>query len=346
MPKKIYFIRLNKSNFGGGEVYLSRLSKALIRNNIEHKVINSFFPNFFPSWLRVILFNIQVSIYKGNRFYFSLDRIVCPDIYRAGDGVHKTFLSIEKKSKLNPLHSIYLFIEKRCFKKSKRIIAISEMVRNNIISSYDVMPEKISVIRNGIELKKMDYEYSINKLTKEFPIIKEGAPIILFVGSGFKRKGVKEFLQIIAALSNKKVISIIIGKDKNMKYFKSLAIKLGIDSRVIFTGPREDVEDFYTISDIFLFPTHYEPFGNVILEAMNFSNVVFTSNQCGGGEILNKEYIMDNPNDFSVVGKIDSLLADRIRLKKNQENNRQISKQFSIEKNLELTLKIIDEVIN
>ena len=100
--KKIYFLRANNTRYGGAEVYLSRLSRALKKNNIEHEIVNSLFPHFFPSWLRVMLFNLQVSISKRNRFYFSLDRVTCPDIYRAGDGVHKTFMSIEQKSKLNP----------------------------------------------------------------------------------------------------------------------------------------------------------------------------------------------------------------------------------------------------
>ena len=343
--KKIYFLRANNTRYGGAEIYLSRLSRVLKKNNIEHEIVNSLFPHFFPSWLRAMLFNLQVSTLKGNRFYFSLDRVTCPDIYRAGDGVHKTFLSIEKKSKLNPLHLVYLFIEKRCFKKAVKIIAISKMVKNNIISKYNVDPEKICVIYNGIELKKINYEYSLNSLSKEFSI-RKGAPIILFVGSGFKRKGVEEFLKIFAELSCKNAIGIIVGKDKNMKYFKTLAINLGIDSRAIFTGPRSDVDNFFNISDIFLFPTHYEPFGNVILEAMNFKNAVFTTNQCGGGELLGKEFIMQNSEDFSVVGKIDALLKDDKSLKRIQEDNRIKSQRYSIDKNLEHTLNVIDEVIN
>jgi len=107
---KLFFVRANKTRFGGAEVYLSRLSDALGKKNIEHEVVNSIFPKFLPSWLRVILFNLQVCFNKRGKFYFSLDRISCPDIYRAGDGVHKVFLTIEDKSKLNPLHPIYLFL--------------------------------------------------------------------------------------------------------------------------------------------------------------------------------------------------------------------------------------------
>jgi UDP-glucose:(heptosyl)LPS alpha-1,3-glucosyltransferase len=123
-----------------------------------------------------------------------------------------------------------------------------------------------------------------------------------------------------------------------------LAKKLNIDNQVIFTGPREDVDDFYTISDIFLFPTHYEPFSNVVLEAMNFENVVFTTAQNGASEILDEYFIMKQPDDFSVISKIKYLLNHHSKLKSIKEDNRLRSKQFSIEKNLKETLDLIDVV--
>jgi UDP-glucose:(heptosyl)LPS alpha-1,3-glucosyltransferase len=343
--KKICFVRANKTKFGGAEVYLSRLSEALKKQNIDHQVENSIFPKFLPSWLRAILFNFQVCFSKRDRFYFSLDRITCPDIYRAGDGVHKIFLKIEKKSNLNPLHPVYLFLEQRCFKNAKKIIAISNMVKGDIVDSYEVDEKKISVIYNGIQLKDYNYSSSFDRITNEFRI-KPNQHVLLYVGSGFKRKGVEEFLQIVSRLESDDILAFVIGKDKNIDHYQQLALKLNINNKVIFTGPRLDVDDFYTISDVFLFPTHYEPFGNVILEAMNFKNAVFTTKQCGGGEVLNSEFIMNNPADLSVVRKIDDLLSDKQELIRIQENNRIRSKQFSIEKNLSETLRVIDEVVN
>ena len=346
MNKKIHFIRANKTKFGGAEKYLSRLSKALMKKNIDHQIINSIFPKFLPSWLRVILFNFQVCLMKGDKFYFSLERITCPDLYRAGDGVHKVFLDIEKKSKLNPLHPIYLYLEKRCFKRASKIIAISQMVKDNIINAYEINQNKISVIYNGIELKEINFKKSIDKLSQEFSLNKD-CRIILYVGSGFKRKGVKEFLQIISKIDNiHNIKAFVIGKEKNMSYYQNLAKELCIEKQVIFTGLRKDVEDFFTISDIFLFPTHYEPFGNVVLEAMNLSNVVFTTKQCGSSELLDNEFIMQSPDDISVIQKINNLLENSDKLAMIQEKNRLKSKQFSIEKNAAETLKIIDENIN
>ena len=343
--RTVYFTRANKSKYGGAENYLSCLSEELTKQSIDHKVVNTIFPKFIPSWLRVILFNLQVCLNKKNKFYFSLDRITCPDIYRAGDGGHKVFLSIENKSKTNLLHPTYLFLEKKCFNKARHIIANSQMVKDEIISTYKISPKKISVIHNGIKVKEIDYQQSFNKLIKEFSI-REDQKILLYVGSGFERKGVKEFLNIVSKLKDLDIKAFVVGKDKNIEYYQQLSKELGIDKQVVFTGVRGDVDDFYTISDIFLFPTHYEPFSNVILEAMSFENVVFTTKQNGASEVLDDYFTMNDPDDLQVVSRIENLLQDKNKLENIQKQNREKSKLFSIENNLKETLEVINEVIN
>lgn len=341
--KGICLIREKSSKFGGAEVYLSRLAKALKVEGIKYQIVNSIFPSFLPSWLRIILFNFQVCLTKKNKLYFSLERIVCPDVYRAGDGVHKVFLNIENKSKLNPLHPIYLFLEKRCFNNAKFIIANSNMIKDEIIDTYGIRPNKIDVVYNGVESKTINHESSFKKLSKEFDIDKNSS-ILLYVGSGFKRKGVEEFLEIIAKLKNQSVKAFIIGKEKNLEYYQQLSKDLKIDKTVIFTGPRADVDDFYTISDIFLFPTRYEPFSNVVLEAMSFENAVFTTRQNGAHEILTDEYLMTSSKDFSVAKKIDNLLEDAKELSGIKRENKLIASKLSIELNMQKTIKVINKV--
>ena len=345
MSRELHFIRANKTKFGGAERYLSRLTEALKKQNIDFQIINSIFPKFLPSWLRVILFNFQVCLFKNDTFYFSLDRITCPDIYRAGDGVHKVFLDINKKSKLNLLHPIYLFLEKRCFKNAKCIIANSQMVKEQIINSYDINPNKIRVIFSGIESKEIHYQKAFEKLSKQY-LLNEDQFILLYVGSGFKRKGVKDFLEIISRLDKNNIMAFVIGKEKNINYYQNLTKELNLEKKVVFTGPREDVDDFYTISDIFILPTYYEPFSNAILEAMQFENVVFTTKQNGASEILDDYFIMDSPKHLSVVSRINDLIVNTAKLKLIKKENKAKSKQFSIEKNLSETLKVINEVIN
>jgi UDP-glucose:(heptosyl)LPS alpha-1,3-glucosyltransferase len=340
--KELCFIREKSTKFGGAEMYLSRLSNSLTKSGIQHRVIHSIFPNFLPSWVRIIIFNMQVCITKRNKFYFSLERVVCPDIYRAGDGVHKVFLTVEKKSKINPLHPVYLFLERRCFNNAKRIIANSNLIKNEIINTYQIDPEKIIVVYNGIEIKENDYEKSYAKLSKEFNISKQHK-VLLYVGSGFKRKGVSEFLEIISKLEDDNIRAFIIGKEKKIEDYKRLAKQLKVNHQVFFTGPREDVDDFYTIGHIFILPTHYEPFSNVILEAMSFKNVVFTTQQNGASEILEDEFIMKSSNDMSIVNLINKLFKDEGLLDKLMKHNQLEAKNFSIEKNLRKTLNVIEK---
>jgi len=99
------------------------------------------------------------------------------------------------------------------------------------------------------------------------------------------------------------------------------------------------------MADIFLFPTHYEPFSNVVLEAMNFKCVVFTTKQNGASEILDNEFVMNNPKDYKIE-LIQKLLDDENLLEAIKEKNKQIASNFSIEKNVNKTLKVIDEVID
>ena len=227
LSRELHFIRSNKTKFGGAERYLSRLTEALKKQNIDFQIVNSIFPKFLPSWLRVILFNFQVCLFKNDKFYFSLDRITCPDIYRAGDGVHKVFLDIKKKSKLNLLHPIYLFLEKRCFKNAKCIIANSLMVKEQIINCYDINPDKVRVIFSGIESKEIYYQKAFEKLSKQYLINKDQF-ILLYVGSGFKRKGVKEFLEILSRLDKNNIMAFVIGKEKNINYYQKLAKELDL----------------------------------------------------------------------------------------------------------------------
>jgi len=225
------------------------------------------------------------------------------------------------------------------FKNAKKIIANSKMVKEQIISTYNIEPSKIEVIYNGIPLKeKVDF----SDLVKKFNIKNE--KIILYVGSGFKRKGVKEALEMVSKLKGNFKF-FIVGKDKNINWYKDYAKKLNLNNKAIFTGVRNDVDKFYSMADIFLFPTHYEPFSNVVLEALNFECAVITTAQNGASEVLDKDFIMKDPKDFKTK-LLEKFLNNENFLNKVKTKNKQISKNFSIEENVNKTLKVINETLN
>lgn len=350
--KKLIFLRSIQTNFGGAEVFLSRLTEALRQKNIDFEVLYSTAPKFLPSWIKAWWFNYQAKIKKiknKNLFYFSLDRMSSADIYRAGDGVHKAFLKTRSFS-LNPLHFSYLTLEKLCFKNSKHIIANSHKTQEEIIKFYAISPDKVSVISNGlcfskIPLNSLDHpEQALTiklKLAQEFKI-NPNLPFILFVGSGFKRKGLSQFLKIIAQIKTP-FHAFIIGKEKKLSFYQDQAKNLNLTQSITFTGQRLDISDFYLASDLFIYPAQYEPFGNVILEAMAHGCVALTNKNTGALELLPSQFDLDQPQSIYFI---NALLQDPEKLKQAQAQQINISQQYTIEKTADQTLALILKIMD
>lgn len=343
MLKKIIFLKTYPNKIGGAELSLKILKSEFAKMNINSDIKRLKVPNFLSSWTKALVFNFQTKINKKkDEFYISYERVEASDIYICGEGVHKDYAKTKNFWFTNPLNFIYPYLEKKCILNSKKTIAVSNLVKNQLINAYNVDKNRIEVIYNSIEIAPdFDKKEAKINLCKEFNL-KEDLPIFLFVGSGYKRKGVKEFLKILSKLSFK-YNSIIIGKDKNLYSYEIFAKKLGVNS--LFLGQREDVERFYQASDIFLFPTHFEPFGNTVLESMNFKNIAITTAQAGSSELLKDEFIMKDPDDLSIISTIEDLVKNRAKMSKIGEENREISLEFSASNQAQKVFNLIKEYL-
>ncbi|AQW88192.1 glycosyltransferase, family 1 [Campylobacter pinnipediorum subsp. caledonicus] len=342
--KKLTFLRMNPKAVGGAEIYLSRLTQALKNENIRCEIKSLKMPKLISSWIKALIFNKYARFSKKDDIYFSLERIDSADIYRAGDGVHKVYMKSKKFWFSNPLNFVYPYLEKKCFTNSKLIIANSNFIKKQIVDTYDIKNEKIKVIYNGVKLQD-DFDKNEFKqaICKELNIdIK--TPIILFVGSGFKRKGVDVFLNMLSKM-DQNFNAIIIGKDKKLNNYKSKSKELGLENKVFFMGARKDVDRYYKASDIFIFPTKYEPFSNVVLEALSFKNVVFTTSSNGASEILSEKFVIKNDDFIQNIKFINKLLADKDLLQKEQNSSFELVKNFSIEKNAKETISAIKSIV-
>lgn len=343
--RKISFVRLENTAFGGAEVYLQRVCEVLSRQQIEYEVVYGKIPKFFASWIKALWFSYQVKRNKGHKFYFALARITSPDIYRAGDGVHRAYMeAMGLRFWQNPIHFVSCYLEKQAFLNSKKIIANSAMTKRNILQYYAVPEDKIVVIHNGVnQPEPVDAHLAKARLAAELKFSAD-KKIILFVGSGFKRKGADVFLKMLAEVQGD-FMAILVGKEKKIAAYRRLAENLGLTDKVRFVGQRRDISQFYAASDIFLYPARYEPFGLVVLEAMQSGNAVFASKTCGSSEVLLADYVMDGPADKRALRKIEVLLNDAVALAKIKQRNQDISKAYSIEQNVDKTLTVIRDVL-
>ena len=115
-------------------------------------------------------------------------------------------------------------LEKNIFESGqcKKIIAISQMVKEDIIENYKCPPEKISVVYNGVDLHRFHpsnkniYRKSIRKQLG----IPENSVLILFVGSGFERKGLQFLLQSTEFLGKENWRLLLMGKGNFEKFIR------------------------------------------------------------------------------------------------------------------------------
>ena len=337
----IYFLRLEDTPFGGAEVYLQRVCELLRQQGIDFVVMHSTAPKFLASWIKAIWFNIESYFKKRNKTYFSLSRVTCADIYRAGDGVHRAYMrAVGAHFWSNPLHFTACYLEKHVFNNAKKIIANSHMVKQDIMDYYGIDGNKIVVIHNGIAPAKAINEWQAKKTLCTQLDLPEDKPIILFVGSGFKRKGADIFLKIVAQLKQD-FSAIIVGKEKKIGKYQAYADDLGLTKKLRFVGQRRDLPMFYMASDILLFPSRYEPFSNVVLEAMSFNNVVFTSSRNGAHEVLDPHYVIHGEDDVEVAAKIDKLLENPEQMAQAKQRNLKIIDSYTIEESVSQILAVM-----
>jgi UDP-glucose:(heptosyl)LPS alpha-1,3-glucosyltransferase len=111
---------------------------------------------------------------------------------------------------------------------------------------------------------------------------------VLFLGTGYYRKGLDRVLQAFPALLRREPRArlLVVGYDSNHASFARHAATLDIAARVCFLGGRRDAEACFAAADLYVLPTRYDPFANSTLEALAAGLPVITTAANGASEIL------------------------------------------------------------
>ena len=243
----------------------------------------------------------------------SHERTLAQDVYRAGEGCHCAYLATLGRPRGRRLyHAVTLTLERRVFARTPRIVAIAARGRDEIRQCYAVPESRLSVVYNGVDLQRFhpDHRDQYRERTRREVGLAAGDFAILFVGSGFARKGLSTAIEGLAAMRGGSAHLLVIGKGARAP-FQSLAARRGVGDRTRWLGPRSDTERWYAAADAVVLPTRYEPFGNVHLEALASGVPMVASSRAGGAEL-----IQDGVNGF-VIDPLDPAAVaralDRIR---------------------------------
>lgn len=221
---------------------------------------------------------------------------------------------------------LYVLLEKYALKNISEIIVCSPQMEYLIRGMTN---SRIHVIPNGIDIEHF------NKSQMNYPICH---PSIFFVGMLKKVKGVEILLKAMQIVLNRisKAHLYIAGTGPQESELKKIAEKLNIMNNVTFLGfVSEDYKySLYKSTDISVFPSLYEPFGIVLLEAMVCGKAVVASNVGGIPSIVdngNTGLLFESGNSQELAQKIILLLEDKNLRERLGENGLKKAQQFKWE---------------
>ena len=218
---------------------------------------------------------------------------------------------------------IYHYLEKKQFTKHKNILTISNHSKKDIMKFYGIDKKDINVFPIGIDTEKFNPSNFSLDIRKKY-----GDNILLCVGPFLKRKRISVLLEALIQII--KVIPdihlILIGEGLLLKNLIKLSNSLGLQNNTSFLGfvETENLLKLYASCDLFVHPSDFEGFGQVLLEAMASGTPCICANKEPMSEIVGnagKTFKVNDPEDLSE--KIVELLKNReqlIDLKKNAIN--------------------------
>lgn len=217
----------------------------------------------------------------------------------------------------------------------KRIIVVSQSIKDMIIATEKVKARRIDVIHNGVDIPSL--ETSRRRERKQELGIKPDDTVIMHVANLKPVKGheflLKAFSDLVSDYPHLKLV--LIGNDDMNGQLQQLAISLNISKQVIFLGQRHDVRALLQLADFCVLPSLSEGMSNAVLEYMSAAKAVIATNVGG-----NSELVQDGVNGFLVEAKNKTQLSDAMRVllkdpdqcqRMGQESRRIVEEQFSLQ---------------
>jgi len=237
---------------------------------------------------------------------------------------------------------------KSAVKKAKKIIAISNNTKNDLVNLLKTKESKIRIIYQAVgnEFKKINDENSIDGTLDRLGIQK---PFLLYTGVWRLHKNVPNLIKAFGEIKNEYGVNelqlVITGKEDPFYLEpKYLPKELGVEKDVILPGLVSEIDliNLYNAAEIYVFPSLYEGFGLPPLEAMACETPVAASNISSIPEVCGKgNAVYFNPHDYKDMAiKIYALYKDKNLQQKLIENGRERVKNFSWDRMAEETLEL------
>ncbi len=281
-------------------------------------------PSFWqPLRVRAFARNVHRAL-ANNDFeaVHAFSRTLDQDVLHVGGGSHADFMQKTygargaRWRRFSPRHRTLLALERRIFRDPKLVgQCVSAMVQREIAARYGVPEARLPVIPCGVDVERFAPERqgdARERLRAQFGA--QNATVWLFAGSGWRRKGLDLAIEALAETTDPATQLWVAGKDAPERW-RAQARQLGLDERVVFLGERRDLEQVYVAADGLLFPSRYDAFGLVCLEAAAAALPVIVSANAGASELFGDcgRVIEDADDPTAYASAMDTLASGSAR---------------------------------
>lgn len=232
------------------------------------------------------------------------------------------------------------------------VVAISEYVARQLRNHYQLAPERIRKIYNGVNPETVtETERARNRtaIRREFGIAEDDL-LVLLVAHNFRLKGVARWMEALARLIRRGVTdvrSLVIGKGESRRWHY-MAARLGIASHLTLTGPSDRVQAFYHAGDALVHPTYYDPCSRVVLEAMVSGLPCITTRWDGAAEMIEdgaNGFVVADPGDVDGIADCVERLRDPALRLQMGEAARAVTQQVRMDRHVSAMVTLYEEMI-
>jgi glycosyltransferase EpsD len=231
---------------------------------------------------------------------------------------------------------LYYPVERCLARKTDVLITITT---EDFMSARKFKAARVEYIPGiGVDLNRFgkSNQEKADEIKKELGI-PQGATVWLSVGEVNANKNHEMVIRTLQFFPS--VWYVICGRGPLQESHKELAVRLGVGDRILLTGYRNDVEQFYTMADVFVFPSLREGLPVALMEAMASKLICVASKNRGTNDLLqDSKLLFDVKNQSELKSKLEVAMntdcSDEI------ERNQARLRDFDIRNTLELVKTI------
>lgn len=230
-----------------------------------------------------------------------------------------------------------------------RIIAVSDGIREVLVRD-GIRPEKISVIRSGIDLTAFDPALPREKFRKELGL-DDQTPLIGTVGHFADHKGHRYLIEAAPTVIERipPARFVLVGEGALRQALEARAAGLNLGNRVIFTGFRHDIPSILAALDLFVLPSHLEGLCTSLMDAMAMKKPVVAARTGGVPEVVEDGVTgrLVPPRDSAALAEaVVALMADPgLRTRMGEAARQRVEMRFSAELMVDETERVYNEVL-